>query len=351
MSSPGRSPCVAPSSVANQSENQPVPQCCCFSARFVNLVLFIFNFIFFLSGVVILLLTLLYGRPEVSRYLGETTKYLNNIISLLGSGHLVQIIHYSMLFCGMLISSVSLLNICLSLITSWSKSGDYYYYKRKQKLNENESLINSSTLESTSRRSTCSNEVNQTPDPHSHSKSVSCVSHCVHSPYALCCYIFVLLFLFTVQLVIGLLSVVTVSPEHVFISSLNEPNDDFLVSIRESVNIPHLLVDRASDIESLYGPFHCCGWLYFDDYEYLNDRNRRNKTVSVPDACCKTWVQGCGQRKHPNNIYYDGCWSKFGAEMRDYVLMLGWTALGFSVVELIGLMFATCHYIQTVSKR
>ena len=149
---------------------------------------------------------------------------------------------------------------------------------------------------------------------------------------------------------LGLLSVVTVSPEHVFISSTSEPKDDFLASIRESVNIPHLLVDRATDIEALYGPFHCCGWLYFDDYEYLDGRNRHNKSAPVPVSCCKTWVEGCGARKHPNNIYYDGCWSKFGAEMRDYVLMLGWTALGFSVVELIGLMFAVCHYIQTVSR-
>ena len=352
MASPSRSPCVAPSSLANQSLNQPVPHCCCFTARFVNLVLFIFNFIFLLSGVIILLLTLFYGRPEVSQYLGETTKYLNNIISLLGSGHLVQIIHYSMLFCGITICSVSLINIFFSLITSWSKSGDYYYYKRKQKLNENESLINNSTLESNGHRSTCSQDANNHSRAHDDSmtKNESFLSHCANSPYALCCYIFIILLLFTIQLVVGLLSVVTVSPEHVFINALSEPNDDFLVSIRESVNIPHLLVDRAADIETLYGPFHCCGWLYFDDYEYLGDRNRRNKTVPVPDSCCKTLVNGCGARKHPNNIYYDGCWHKFGAEMRDYVLMLGWTALGFAVVELIGLMFAVCHYIQTVSR-
>ena len=70
----------------------------------------------------------------------------------------------------------------------------------------------------------------------------------------------------------------------------------------------------------------------------------------MPDSCCKTFVENCGHRKHPNNIYYDGCWSKFGAEMRDYVLMLGWTALGFAIIELIGIMFAVCHYVQIMSK-
>lgn len=362
MANPPRSPCVAPSSVANQSLNQPSPQCCCFSARFVNLVLFLFNFIFLLSGIIILLLTLLYGRPEVSRYLGETTKYLNNIISLLGRGHLVQIIHYAMLFCGITISSISLVNIFFSLITSWSKSSDYYYYKRKQKLNENESLINNSTLESTSRRSTCSNEVANNGrvvnDSTSSSKDKSFLTHCANSPYALWCYIVILILLFTIQLVVGLLSVVAVSPEHVFLTSSlmgAEPDDAFLVSVRESVDVHHLLVDRAADIEPLYRPFKCCGWDFFDDYEFLvdghgYDKSRRNKTASVPDACCKTLVHGCGVRKHPNNIYYDGCWTRFGAELRDYVLMLGWTALCFSVVELIGLMFAICHYIQTVSR-
>ncbi len=350
MANPNRSPCMAPSSVANQSLHQPSPQTCCFSARFVNLVLFIFNFIFLLSGIVILLLTVLYGRPEVSQYLGENTKYLNNIISLLGPGHLVQIIHYSMLFCGITISSISLINIFFSLVTSWSKSSDFYYYKRKQKLNENESLINSSTLESTSHRSTCSEGNPSRQQDDSASKSKSFWSSCAESPYVLCCYIFVMLLLFTIQLVIGLLSIATVSPEHVFINSHSEPNDDFLVSVRESVDIQHLLVDRASEIESLYKPFHCCGWVFFDDYEFLDDPQRRNKSAPVPDACCKTLVKNCGARKHPSNIYYDGCWSKFGAEMRDYVLMLGWMALGFSVVELIGILFAVCHYIQTVSK-
>ena len=290
MSNPSHSPCVAPSSVANQSQNQHSPQCCCFSTRFVNLVLFVFNFVFLLSGVIILLLTLLYGRPEVSRYLGETTKYLNNIISLLGSGHLVQIIHYSMLLCGIIICTVSLVNICFSLITSWSRSSDYYYYKRKEKLNENESLINSSTLESSSHRSTYSNDIVHINSYSEANKTESCMARCANSPYVLCCYIFLLLFLFTVQLVIGLLSVVTVSPEHVLLS-LNDPNDDFLVSIRESVNIPHLLVDRAPYIEALYSPFHCCGWIYFDDYEYLNERNSRNKSAPVPDACCKTLIE------------------------------------------------------------
>lgn len=354
MTNPTQSPRLAPSSLANHSHQQPSPEFCCFSARFVNLVLFIFNFIFLLSGVIILLLTLLYGHPDVSRYLGETTKYLNNIISLLGSGHLVQIIHYSMLFCGIVIIAISMINISFSLFTSWSRDSDFYYYKRKQKLNENESLINNGTMESASRRSTYSNNSGNNSiriQDDSLTKKQSCWSQCAYSPYTICCYIFILLFLFTVQLVIGLLSVLTVSPEHVFISSLTEPNDDFLVSIRESVKIPHLLGDRASEIEALYKPFHCCGWIYYDDYEYLDNPNRRNKTAPVPDACCKTLVPGCGKRKHPNNIYFDGCWSKFGAEMRDYVLMLGWTALGFSVVELIGLLFSICHYIQTVSRR
>lgn len=411
---------IAPSSVlANHSENVPDKECCCFSARFVNLVLFLFNFIFLLSGICIILLTVLYGRPEVSRYLGETTKYLNNIIALLGNGHLVQIIHYSMLFCGIVIIVISLLNIIFSTATSWSKSSDYYYYKRRRQqqylittapshqqqistdLNEDESLLHygsnildssydqrprstaylndSSTLnrsrqshyiEQTSKQSSSSlsssnnnnnghwhNGRNGTTDPpkrqmyvHHHEGSRSRWSHYANSTVVLCFYIFILLFLFTIQLVIGLLSVLTVSPDHVFISTHNAANDDFLVSVRESVDIPNLLVNRAEEIEPLYGAFHCCGWIYYDDYEYLTNPNERNKSVAVPDSCCKTYMPNCGQRKHPNNIYYDGCWSKFGSEMRDYVLMLGWTALGFAVIELIGLMFAACHYVQIISR-
>ncbi|XP_046916458.2 uncharacterized protein LOC124496933 [Dermatophagoides farinae] len=450
---------IAPSSLlANQSENIPAPECCCFSARFVNLVLFLFNFIFLLSGICILLLTVIYGRPEVSRYLGETTKYLNNIINLLGNGHLVQIIHYSMLFCGIVIIVISLMNICFSTATSWSKSSDYYYYRRgrghlngqQMIVNENESLLfrysdwsrNSpqqkqqpqqqqpqSSFRSTSLSSTtatpsksaylnesiilddCSDIDISMMNDHHHNRYVSSTpshqnnsslllidrkysnrllhnnnnnhhhhhqcrlfqdqqkhsswSHFANSTIVLCIYIFILLFLFTVQLVIGLLAIITVSPDHVFLStnSARNNNDDFLISVRDSVDIADLLVNHSEEIESLYHEFQCCGWNYYDDYEYLriinndDDENQsiiidqyRNKTIPVPDSCCKTFVENCGHRKHPNNIYYDGCWSKFGAEMRDYVLMLGWTALGFAIIELIGIMFAVCHYVQIMSK-
>ncbi|XP_075679682.1 uncharacterized protein LOC113788758 [Dermatophagoides pteronyssinus] len=492
---------IAPSSlIANQSENIPTPECCCFSARFVNLILYLFNFIFLFSGICILLLTVLYGRPEVSRYLGETTKYLQNIINLMDNGHLVHIIHYTMLFCGIVIIVISLINICFATTINWSNSSDYYYYHRdhhqyhhgenrgccyhqkqqqQQRLNENKSLLrygdgnghnhngilltdsnrqqqepsslfistsstsspsksaylNESLLlddsndldlciddhghrysSSTSSSSTTdqqqqqsssmmmimidndgkySNQIlhnnnnnNQIDDynkmdrskmkhsnrkKHSKSSSTSSWSHFANSTLILCIYIFILLFLFTIQLVIGLISIITVSPDNVFISSSSTSskssiqNDNFLISIRDSINIANLLVNRANEIEQLYQEFHCCGWNYYDDYEYLriidNNQNddqqqqstiiiddNRNKTIPVPDLCCKTLIPNCGRRKHPNNIYYDGCWSKFGTEMRDYILMLGWTALGFAIIELIGLMFAVCHYVQIMSK-
>lgn len=345
---PSRTACLAPSSVANQSQLATTPSCCYFSSRFINLVLFVFNFVFLLSGILILLLTLLYGRPEVSQYLGETTKYLNNIITLLGSGHLVQIIHYSMLFTGVAICTVSLINITISLVISWSKSGDHYYYHRRSKFTDtDESLLYENSLDSPKRR--------YDPDQQRRRRSSidqRSISHCAHSSCTLCCYIFVMLFLFTIQLVVGLLSVVTVTPEHVILHSGRrhlDNNDDFLISIRESVDISNLLIDRANEIEPLYASFHCCGWLYYDDYEYLHGKER-NKSLPVPDACCKSRIANCGQRKHPNNIYYDGCWKKFGAELRDYVLMLGWTALAFAVLELIGVIFAICHYIQLVPR-
>lgn len=329
------------------------------TSRFVNLVLFVFNFVFLLSGIIILLLTLLYGRPEVSTYLGETTKYLNNIIDLLGGGHLVQIIHYSMLFCGITITVISLINITISVVVSWSKSSDHYYYQRKRKLNETEeTLLFHSTLDSNRPLSLYSASINQgiTEQPAgAKNHQIESISHtCARSSCALCAYIFVMLFLFTIQLVIGLLSVVTVTPERVLIQAAAHGNqdakDDFMISVRESIHIPHLLIDRSAQIEPLFGVFHCCGWLAFDDYEHLNPSGLPNKTAPVPDACCKTYVKDCGARKHPNNIYFQGCWHRFGAEMRDYVLMLGWAALTFAVVELVGVMFAIFLYVQTVSK-
>jgi hypothetical protein len=153
----------------------------------------------------------------------------------------------------------------------------------------------------------------------------------------LCFFIFGLLFLFTLQLIIGLVAFISVTPN-------SEGKDEFILSLSENLNTSELLETHKNELESLYVPFKCCGWTFFDDYEI------NNKSNAVPDTCCKTIILNCGQRKHPSNIYYDGCIEKFGPILKEYVLILGSVALGFSIVEVFGLIFSCCLYVQLAAK-
>jgi len=154
----------------------------------------------------------------------------------------------------------------------------------------------------------------------------------------LCFFIFGLLFLFTLQLIIGLIAFISVTPN-------SEGKDEFISSLSENLNTTQLLQTHENQLESLYVAFKCCGWTFYDDYERLNQSN------PVPDSCCKTIIPSCGQRKHPSNIYYDGCIEKsFGPILKEYVLILGSVALGFSIVEVFGLIFSCCLYVQLAAK-
>lgn len=392
------SPYHAPSHQANRSsllgpsKTLAAPaRCCGFTSRFVNLVLFIYNYVFLVSGCLLVAATQLYGRPEVSVYLfGDRTHHLVTIVGLLDEVVAIQLVHYTMLTTGLVLVVMSTINIVVALITSWSRSADYYYYKRSKRgklLAAEENLLNASTLESDISRvsnwsthtssTVSSSRSQQQRQQHQHARNSSPVSagperahrtqhfmsHCASSPLANCCHIFLLVTLFTLTLVVGVLSIFIVSPAPPHLSlhpprtaqSVKQSDEDiFLATIRGQVNVHRLLTDRAHLVESLYEPYRCCGWNSFDDYEHLDagggGGGGRNKSRAVPDACCKTVLAGCGGRKHPSNIYYRGCAEPWAREMRDYVLLLAWLALSFAVVELVGLMFAICHYVQVVSR-
>jgi hypothetical protein len=290
------------------NRNQSSRTCCGFSARFIHYFLFIFNFIFLLSGVLILLLTLLYGRPHID--FGET--HLSAIRSFVRSSHLVNLIHYSMIVCGITICLIAVINAiigCCRHSTDVSNDGTNEF--------ETEMPLTSTRI--------------ATRDRHNNNQKSG------NPSIFLCFFIFGLLFLFTLQLIIGLVAFISVTPN-------SEGKDEFILSLSENLNTSELLETHKNELESLYVPFKCCGWTFFDDYEI------NNKSNAVPDTCCKTIILNCGQRKHPSNIYYDGCIEKFGPILKEYVLILGSVALGFSIVEVFGLIFSCCLYVQLAAK-
>ncbi|XP_054166424.1 uncharacterized protein LOC128963906 [Oppia nitens] len=295
-----------------------IRKCCGFSARFIRYFLFIFNFIFMASGLLILVLTLAYGRPYMD--FGEV--HLRSIQSLIPTTHLVNLIHWSMVMCGSAICAIALVNAIISCC-SHSPDDDFV---------AEEAIELQSDVSFTSGRSAARNQYYNKQDAQRFNRRVEVKSD--KSSVILCFFIFSLLFLFTLQLIIGLVSFISVTPN-------SEGKDEFMSSLTENLNVTQVLTSNGPQLESLYSTFKCCGWKFYDDYEALG-----NKSEPVPDACCKTLVDNCGHRKHPSNIYYDGCVHRFGPILKEYLLILGSVALGFSIVEVFGLIFSCCLYVQ-----
>lgn len=265
-----------------------------------------------MSGLLILVLTLAYGRPKVE--VGET--HLRAIQALLAPSHLVNLIHYAMVLCGTAICIISVINAAIGCCAQSPN-------------NPTEEMIElQADMSSASGRT----QIRDNYIPKSRTNR-SKNEKPRNSSLVLCLFIFSLLFLFTLQLIIGLIAFISVTPN-------SEGKDEFMSSLIENLNATELLETHQTEMESLYGTFKCCGWNQYDDYEI------HNKDNAVPDTCCKTVVPNCGQRKHPSNIYYDGCVDRFGPILKEYLLILGSVALGFSIVEVFGLIFSCCLYVQ-----
>ena len=299
-------------STSAASQSHKSKKCCGFSARFIHYVLFIFNFIFFISGLLILLLTLLYGTQYLE--LGETR--LNDIRLVIPQTQLVNLIHYSMVVCGIAICSIALINSCFTCCNSYDDEEDDDHLREIH----DPPLMTSTRLPSSSLES-------HSREP---KKKVSSLP--------LCFFIFALLFLFTLQLIIGMIAFIHVSPNA-------DGKDEFSISLSENLNVIEILNDNHDKFDDLQQHFKCCGWNDYEDYE------QKNKSIPVPDSCCKTIVSGCGARKHPSNINYDGCLDRFGPILKEYIIILGSVAFGFSIIEIFGLIFSCCLYVQLASKR
>ncbi|ESO01490.1 hypothetical protein HELRODRAFT_185683 [Helobdella robusta] len=62
----------------------------------------------------------------------------------------------------------------------------------------------------------------------------------------------------------------------------------------------------------------------------------------VPDSCCITMVAGCGLRIHPSNINTDGCTRGLELVVLDELNLVGSMALGFSILQIFGMIFSCC---------
>jgi hypothetical protein len=210
----------------------------------------------------------------------------------------------------------------------------------------------------------------------------------------LCSWIFMLLFLFTLQISIAFIGFISseeldtksrdekqtlsfiqhllhdleyhdesddaiVVPVDQVTSSNSSKHDENHLMKHDREFLSHLLLStpRRRDFDSIEGALKCCGLKDYEDYP---------REVPVPDSCCRsphkriissdseTSVTSpfsqCGLRKHPSNIYYDGCSVRIMETMRDELNLLSALSLGFSAVEIFGLIFSCTLYIHVLKR-
>lgn len=84
----------------------------------------------------------------------------------------------------------------------------------------------------------------------------------------------------------------------------------------------------------------CCGSTNYTAWE-----GKGNLTSnSVPDSCCKTFVQGCGkdQITQAANIYTKGCVNGVLKFAKDNIYIVGAVGIGVAFVQIVGVMLACC---------
>ncbi|KAK2151831.1 hypothetical protein LSH36_349g01012 [Paralvinella palmiformis] len=108
--------------------------------------------------------------------------------------------------------------------------------------------------------------------------------------------------------------------------------------------------------------FKCCGLNGANNWQrnelYSCDSEDPIKACGVPDSCCKVFTEGCGQglrnqsssEKLEDVVFEKGCTTKFRVWMEKHLDIVGATALGLSLLHVLGIFF-TYFFITAVQDR
>ncbi|KAI5098535.1 CD151 antigen [Silurus meridionalis] len=89
-------------------------------------------------------------------------------------------------------------------------------------------------------------------------------------------------------------------------------------------------------VDKLQQEFKCCGSNYSSDWnESIWVLTGQSDRRFVPDSCCKTPMDHCGERDHPSNIYKveGGCIAKLENFIMDHLKLIGAVGVGVAGVQ------------------
>ncbi|XP_044730906.1 CD151 antigen-like [Chrysoperla carnea] len=150
-------------------------------------------------------------------------------------------------------------------------------------------------------------------------------------------YIFLLLFIFLLEAMVGIMS-------YIYREQLNAELEQTLnTTFLESYAIdPH----RTKAIDLMQQEYKCCGAIRFEDWEYSQAFKENKTKYPTPDSCCKTPSLNCGRSISPSNIFYNGCLNRLTSEMRQHLSILSAVGLGICVVQIFGINLACSLHLK-----
>lgn len=152
-------------------------------------------------------------------------------------------------------------------------------------------------------------------------------------------YFVLLLCIFLLEILAGVLA-------YIYYQQLNdELKQNLKKTMTENYNkTNHEHITRA--VDKLQQEFKCCGSNSSADWVESTYIRSGAKGRKVPDSCCKTITNLCGERDHPSNIYKveGGCITKLEKFILDHLKIIGAVGIGVACVQIIGMVFTCCLY-------
>uniref|UniRef100_UPI00358DE0BB CD151 antigen n=1 Tax=Myxine glutinosa TaxID=7769 RepID=UPI00358DE0BB len=169
---------------------------------------------------------------------------------------------------------------------------------------------------------------------------IGCVSVYKELKELLRLYFVLLLIIFLLVIIAGVLAFIyqqQLSDElkwhlnHTMVENYNQPGQE---SVTQSV-------------DKLQQEFKCCGSINYKDWQgsrYIHSSSAEGRTV--PDSCCKSITETCGNRIHPSNIYNEegGCITKLERFVSDHLFIIGVVGIGVALLQVMGMIFTCCLY-------
>lgn len=96
--------------------------------------------------------------------------------------------------------------------------------------------------------------------------------------------------------------------------------------------------------DGLQSKLHCCGSANYTDWFYRDWSSEEVGNFSVPKSCCVKEADNCNKNvtTHPDTIYHKGCYDAAVNFFEDKLLIIGATALGIALFQIIGVALSCC---------